>query len=261
MRDCGPCLAFASDAPDFDGQLASVSYAPFGGTAHPDSGTRAQAEQIRSDLKLLAPLTRSIRTYSATGGVELVPGIASEFGLRVTIGAWIDKDDARNEREIHSVVDLAHRHSNVTRIIVGNETIYRGDQTVAELIKKIQRVKRATTLPVTTGEIWNVWIEHPELVSSVDYIAAHILPYWEGFDASQTVDQAILIYDKLRADLSRQAHRHRRVRLAERRLQSQQRRSRPRRAGHGAARLRHPRRRLWHRLQHRRSDRSAVENL
>jgi len=186
-------------APDFDGQLASVSYAPFGGAAHPDSGTQAQAAQIRADLQMLAPLTRAIRTYSSTGGVELVPGIAQEFGLRVTVGAWIDKDQKRNEREIASVVDLAKRHSNVNGIIVGNETIYRGDQTVPELIKKIQRVKRSTNVPVTTGEIWNVWIEHPELVSQVDYIAAHILPYWEGFSAKQTVDQTILIYDKLRA--------------------------------------------------------------
>jgi exo-beta-1,3-glucanase (GH17 family)/cellulose synthase/poly-beta-1,6-N-acetylglucosamine synthase-like glycosyltransferase len=185
-------------APDFDGQLASVSYAPFGGTAHPDSGTQAQAAQISADLKMLAPLTKSIRTYSATGGVELVPGIAAEYGLRVTAGAWIDKHDERNEREIRSVIDLAHRHSNISSIIVGNETIYRGDQTVNELIKKIQRVKRSTNVPVTTGEIWNVWIEHPELVSAVDYIAAHILPYWEGFDERQAVDQAIIIYDKLR---------------------------------------------------------------
>jgi exo-beta-1,3-glucanase (GH17 family)/cellulose synthase/poly-beta-1,6-N-acetylglucosamine synthase-like glycosyltransferase len=186
-------------APDFDGQLASVSYAPFGGAAHPDSGTQAQAAQIRADLQMLAPLTRAIRTYSSTGGVELVPGIAQEFGLRVTVGAWIDKHQERNEREIASVIDLAKRHSNVNGIIVGNETIYRADQTVPELIKKIQQVKRATSVPVTTGEIWNVWIEHPELVSQVDYIAAHILPYWEGFSAEQTVDQAILIYDKLRA--------------------------------------------------------------
>ena len=71
-------------APDFGGQLASVSYAPFEGSAHPDSGAKARAAQIRSDLKLLAPLTRAIRTYSSTGGVELVPGIATEFGLRVT---------------------------------------------------------------------------------------------------------------------------------------------------------------------------------
>jgi exo-beta-1,3-glucanase (GH17 family)/cellulose synthase/poly-beta-1,6-N-acetylglucosamine synthase-like glycosyltransferase len=197
-------------APSFEGQLASVSYAPFQGNANPDAGSQAQAAQIRSDLKLLAPYTRSIRTYSATGGVELVPAIASEFGLRVTVGAWIDKHDDRNEREIRSVVDLAHRHSNINGIFVGNETIYRGEQTIPELIAKIQRVKRAVNVPVTTGEIWNVWMEHPELVSAVDFIAAHILPYWEGFPEQQAVDQAILIYDKLR-----QAYPGKRVVIAE----------------------------------------------
>jgi exo-beta-1,3-glucanase (GH17 family)/cellulose synthase/poly-beta-1,6-N-acetylglucosamine synthase-like glycosyltransferase len=186
------------NAPDIDGQLASVSYAPFASSINPDEGGVATAEQIRSDLALLAPLTRSIRLYSSTGGVELVPGIAAEFGLRVAVGAWIDKHEERNEREINAAIELAKRHSNVKSVIVGNETIYRADLTTDELIQKIQRVKRATNVPVSTGEIWNVWIEHPELVSAVDYIAAHVLPYWEGFSAQQSVDQAILIYDKLR---------------------------------------------------------------
>jgi exo-beta-1,3-glucanase (GH17 family)/cellulose synthase/poly-beta-1,6-N-acetylglucosamine synthase-like glycosyltransferase len=185
-------------APNFGGQLASVSYAPFEGSAHPDSGAFARAAQIRADLKLLAPLTRAIRTYSATGGVELVPGIATEFGLRVTAGAWIDKNQDRNEREIRSVIEQTKRHSNINGVIVGNETIFRGEQKVSDLIGMIQRVKRSTNVPVTTGEIWHVWIEHPELVSAVDYIAAHILPYWEGFSETQAVDQAVVIYDKLR---------------------------------------------------------------
>jgi exo-beta-1,3-glucanase (GH17 family)/cellulose synthase/poly-beta-1,6-N-acetylglucosamine synthase-like glycosyltransferase len=197
-------------APNFDGQLASVSYAPFEGSAHPDAGGIARTAQIRADLKTLAPLTRAIRTYSSTGGVELVPGIASEFGLRVTAGAWIDKNQDRNEREIRSVVDLAKRHSNINGIIVGNETIFRGEQKTSDLIQMIQRVKRSTNVPVTTGEIWHVWIEHPELVSAVDYIAAHILPYWEGFSQQQAVDQAILIYDKLR-----QAYPGKRIVIAE----------------------------------------------
>ncbi|MFN3656273.1 MAG: glycosyltransferase [Pseudolabrys sp.] len=184
-------------APNFTGQLASVSYAPFDGSAHPDT-SRAQASQIRSDLKLLTPLTKAVRTYSSTGGVELVPGIAAETGLRVTVGAWIDKNQDRNDREIRSVIDLAKRHSNVNGIFVGNETIYRDELKVPELIKLIQRVKRSVNVPVTTGEIWNIWLEHPELVSSVDFIAAHILPYWEGFSESQAVDQAVIIYDKLR---------------------------------------------------------------
>jgi exo-beta-1,3-glucanase (GH17 family)/cellulose synthase/poly-beta-1,6-N-acetylglucosamine synthase-like glycosyltransferase len=185
-------------APDFNNQLASVSYAPFAQSAKPDAGDRPQAAQIRADLRTLAPLTRAIRTYSSTGGVEQVAGIANEFGLRVTVGAWIDKNKERNEREIRSAIDLSKRHTNVNSVIVGNETIYRGDQKVDDLIQMIQRVKRSTTVPVTTGEIWNVWIEHPELVSAVDYIAAHILPYWEGFSDTQAVDQAILVYDKLR---------------------------------------------------------------
>ena len=111
------------NAPNFDGQLASVSYAPFEGNVNAEEGGKARAERIRSDLKLLAPLARAVRTYSSTNGVELVPGIASEFGLRATIGAWIDKDKDRNEREMRSVIDLSKRHSNVNGIFVGNETI------------------------------------------------------------------------------------------------------------------------------------------
>ncbi len=197
-------------APDVDSQLASVSYAPFSGASHPDSGDRATAAQIRADLKIIAPLARAIRTYSATAGVELVPAIANEFGLRVTVGAWIDKNKDRNEREIRSAADLARRYSNVNGIVVGNETIFRGEIKVADLIQIIQRVKRASPVPVTTGEIWHVWMENPELVSAVDYIAAHILPYWEGFSEKQAVDQAILIYDKLR-----QAYPGKRIVIAE----------------------------------------------
>ena len=114
------------NAPNVENQLASVSYAPFEGSLHPDDGNVAQAKQIRADLKVLAPLTRAIRTYSSTAGVELVPGIANEFGLRVTIGAWIDKNEERNEREMRSVMDLAKRHGNINGFIVGNETVFCG---------------------------------------------------------------------------------------------------------------------------------------
>jgi exo-beta-1,3-glucanase (GH17 family)/cellulose synthase/poly-beta-1,6-N-acetylglucosamine synthase-like glycosyltransferase len=185
-------------APDFKGILPSVSYAPFEGTAHPDVDNIPNAEKIRADMKALAPLTRAIRLYSSTGGVEMVPPIANEAGIKVTVGAWIDKNADRNEREIQSAIDLAKHNGNVNAIVVGNETIYRGEQKIDDLIKLIQRVKGSVNVPVTTGEIWNIWLEHPELASSVDFIAAHILPYWEGFSDKQAVDQALIIYQKLR---------------------------------------------------------------
>src|SRR5690242_21201723 len=62
-------------APNFDGQLASVSYSPFANVAHPDKGILPREDDVRADLKKLGPVTRAIRTYSSTGGVEMVPGI------------------------------------------------------------------------------------------------------------------------------------------------------------------------------------------
>jgi exo-beta-1,3-glucanase (GH17 family)/cellulose synthase/poly-beta-1,6-N-acetylglucosamine synthase-like glycosyltransferase len=185
-------------APDFHGMLPSVSYAPFEGTAHPDVDNIPSAEKIRDDMRRLSSITRAIRLYSSTGGVELVPPIAAEFGLKVTVGAWIDKNAERNEREIDAAINLAKRNSNVIGVVVGNETIYRGEQKVEDLIELIKRVKKSVNVPVTTGEIWNIWRDDPELAYSVDFIAAHVLPYWENFTDKQAVDQAVAMFQLLR---------------------------------------------------------------
>jgi exo-beta-1,3-glucanase (GH17 family)/cellulose synthase/poly-beta-1,6-N-acetylglucosamine synthase-like glycosyltransferase len=185
-------------APDFTGVLPSVSYAPFEGTAHPDVDNIPTVEKIRADMKKLAPLTRAIRLYSSTGGVELVPPIAAESGIKVTLGVWIDKNIERNNREIEAAITLARRNSNVIGIVVGNETVFRGEQKVDDLIELIKRVKKSVNVPVTTGEIWNIWRDNPELASSVDFIAAHVLPYWENFSDKQAVDQAVDRYQVLR---------------------------------------------------------------
>src|SRR3954454_21421208 len=193
-------------APDFRGILPSVSYAPFEGTAHPDIDNIPNAEKIRADLKKLSTMTRAIRLYSSTGGVELVPPIAAEFGLKVTVGAWIDKDKDRNDREIEAAITLAKRNSNVIGVVVGNETLYRGEQKAEDLIDLIKRVKKSVNVPVTTGEIWNIWRDNadatprdqPTLASTVDFIAAHVLPYWENFTDKQAVDQAVDRYQLLR---------------------------------------------------------------
>src|ERR1700742_3676826 len=84
-------------APDFKGILPSTSYAPFepGHSVDPV----ADSEKIRADMKKLSSLPRAVRLYSSTEGAELVPPIAAEFGLKVTVGAWIDKNADRNQRE------------------------------------------------------------------------------------------------------------------------------------------------------------------
>src|ERR1700709_2817447 len=116
-------------APDFRGILPSLSYTPFepGHTV-----VEGDAEKIRADVKKLSTLTRAVRLYASTEGNELVPAIAAEFGMKVTVGAWIDKDANRNNREIEAAIKLARRNSNVIGVVVGNETVYRGEQVPIE---------------------------------------------------------------------------------------------------------------------------------
>src|SRR6516225_3089113 len=202
-------------APAFEGVLNSLSYSPFRGSAHPDDGGNRPTEaQIRSDLKMIAPYTRTIRLYSSTGGAEIVPPIANEFGLKVTLGVWLDKNEKRNEREIRSAIDLVRKNRNVNGVVVGNETLYRGDLQVEELIRIIKQIKLdiAGAVPVTTGEIYSAYIKNRvstladggldaadrDLGSAVDYIAAHVLPYWEGVPAANAVEEAVAVYNKLR---------------------------------------------------------------
>lgn len=230
-----------ASAPNFEGVLNSVSYSPFTTAAHPDlEGSRPTEERIRADLKAIAPYTRAIRLYSSTGGLEQVPKIAAEFGLKVTLGIWLDKNDkrregefrpesdpscksrfeqemsdllnvsckSRNVREIGSALDLLRKNRNVNGVMVGNETLFRRDMTADELAEIVKRVKRevAGAVPVSTGEIYSELLETnkdgslvaEKLISKVDFIAAHVLPYWGRVPAEGAVDDAVRVYDLLR---------------------------------------------------------------
>src|SRR5204862_3291888 len=105
------------------------------------------------------------------------------------------------------------RYGNINSIVVGNEVILRGDKPVDELISIIRRVKRQSPVPVTTGETFDVWLgiadpKKPEeaarkaeaamkLASAVDFIAAHILPYWGGTPVDKAVEETIVTYNEL----------------------------------------------------------------
>jgi cellulose synthase/poly-beta-1,6-N-acetylglucosamine synthase-like glycosyltransferase/exo-beta-1,3-glucanase (GH17 family) len=184
-------------APSIEEKLPSVSYNRFAEPS-PD-GLRIPEAQIRSDLTAIAAHARAVRTYASTQGLEHVPAIAAELGLTVTLGIWLDKDKARNEREIATALDLARRYHNVTRLVVGNETYLRHEHPAAELVKIIKRVKRDSPVPVATADHWKTFIDHPELVDAVDEVFAHILPYWEGMPKQDAVEGSLALYDQLRA--------------------------------------------------------------
>ena len=83
-------------------------------------------------------------------------------------------------------------------LLVGNEVLLRNDIPVEQLIEYIREVKKRTWRPVSTSETWDRWIAHPELANEVDYIAVHILPYWEGINVEGAVDYIFFRYNAMK---------------------------------------------------------------
>lgn len=180
------------------GKIESFSYAPYQADQSPFENKFPTSAQMRADLKQLAPYVKSIRTYSATNGQEALPRIARKLGLQIVPGAWLNQDLEYNEIETNALIKMLQQNRRyITRAIVGNEVILRGDLEIEELIRQIRRVKRATRAMISTAEISSVWLKYPELGKEVDFIAVHILPYWEGVPVEESIDFIMAEYQKL----------------------------------------------------------------
>lgn len=185
--------------PDLDSSIESLSYnfvPPKDQKIGPGSAKILQ--RVDRDFGKLDDITRSVRLYASSGIFSEVPKIAAKHGLSVSAGAWIGKDPKFSREELDAAVKLVNTNPNVRDLIVGNETILRKELSVDELIKYLREARRRVRVPVSTGETWDIWLKYPQLASEVDFIAAHILPYWEGIPADQAVKYAFERYQDLR---------------------------------------------------------------
>jgi exo-beta-1,3-glucanase (GH17 family)/cellulose synthase/poly-beta-1,6-N-acetylglucosamine synthase-like glycosyltransferase len=172
-------------------QINGFAFAPFRAGQDAIINVMPTKEQIREDIELLAGTTKAIRTYSSLRSLSEIPGIAKEFDLEVVLGVWLSLDEQANNDEIEAAIELANRHSNITSIMVGNETVLRGEFDASELASYIERVRGSVSQPVSTSEPWHVWIKYPELAGYVDFITVHMLPYWEGIHVDRAIDYIV----------------------------------------------------------------------
>ena len=177
-----------SPEPPWPDHVQGMAFSPFGSGQDPVPQVLPTPEQLDADLRLLAGKVTAVRTYSALKSLGQIPDIAARHQLKVAQGAWVDRELATNELEIAAAIDLANHHANVIRLVIGNEVILRNDLSVAELSRQLDRVRAAVEQPVSTAEPWDVWLKNPQLVEHVDYIAVHLLPYWEGIPVDQAID-------------------------------------------------------------------------
>ena len=162
-------------------KVQSLSFTPYFGRQSPMTTKMISSQQMTARIKLIAPITKGIRLYTSLGGMEQVPEIAETFNLTVTAAAWIGPIAAYNQQEITSLIKLANQYpQTIKQVIVGNETILRGESSVDQLKDYIAQVKSQIKQPVTYADVWEIWLDYPELAGVVDIITIHILPYWEN---------------------------------------------------------------------------------
>lgn len=183
--------------------IQGFAFSPVRADQNPNEKRYPSAEEIDRDLVLLAGRVGAVRTYSVEGSFAEIPALAQRRGLAVTLGVWLSDDLVRNEAELARAIDLVRTHKNIARLIVGNEVLLRGELTEAELANYLDRARRAVKIPVSTADIWSTWLRHPELARHVDFIAAHVLPYWEGVAVDDAVDYVVQRHRQLAAEFPR----------------------------------------------------------
>lgn len=171
-------------------KMQCASYTPFDKDQSPfDQPLKLRPERMDADLALLATRFECIRTYSMTG-LEALPDMARKHGLTVMAGAWVSSDPVATEKEVNQLIASANAHPDViTSVIVGNEALLRKEVTAKQLVTLIHTVKSQIKQPVTYADVWEFWLQHPEIAPAVDFLTIHLLPYWE--DDPSSIDQAL----------------------------------------------------------------------
>jgi glucan 1,3-beta-glucosidase len=188
------------DAPST--RIACVSYAPFRkpGESPLDRSAFVSPERIDADLRALSQRFDCVRTYSQGQGLSAVPEIANRYGMKVLLGIWLGSDLVSNAQQVELGIATARKYPKVLRgVVVGNEVLLRGDLSSPALAAYLREVRAAVNVPVTYADVWEFWLRHPELASSVDYLTIHILPYWEDRPVSpdRAVQHVATVYAKV----------------------------------------------------------------
>ncbi len=138
-------------------------------------------EQVRRRMKIIAPYTKWVRSFSCTEGNEFIPKIAKELGIKTLVGAWLGNDPEVNQKEMDGLIQLA-KDGYVDIAAVGNEVMYRKDLTEEELLNCIQKVKNEipSNIPVGYVDAYYEFIIKPKITEACDIILTNCYPYWEG---------------------------------------------------------------------------------
>jgi len=168
-----------------DKKIHGISFSPYVRGQSP--GDEITEAQIRERMRIIAPYTRWIRSFSCIEGHQATPRVARDLGLRTMVGIGLSKDLEANEEEVHNGIELA-RAGYADILAVGNEAMLRGDLSDDELIAYIRRVKGAVPdVPVGTVDAYFLFEDHPRVTRECDVLLVNCYPFWESCPAEYAI--------------------------------------------------------------------------
>jgi exo-beta-1,3-glucanase (GH17 family) len=168
-----------------DAKIHGICFSPYVEGQGP--GTEITEAQIRERLEIIAPYVRWVRTFACSEGLEQIPRIAAEMGLKSMVGVWLDEDRERNDEELGAALEVAAAgHADI--LAVGNEVLLRGELPQEELIGYIERAKAAAAgVPVGYVDAYFLFEDYPQVTEACDVILANCYPFWEGCPADHAL--------------------------------------------------------------------------
>lgn len=113
-------------------KVYGLDFSPYLTGQDPNLGSQVSASQTLSRAQIAAPYTSWLRSFGSTNGLENIPSVARQLGLKVAANAWISSNTVQNTTEINSLIAAANA-GLVDIAIVGSEAILRNDVTVSQL--------------------------------------------------------------------------------------------------------------------------------
>lgn len=153
-------------------------------------------DQIFSDIKEIASKGfRSIRVYAPDcDALQPITDACDKYKLKIVMGVFIRKTGASYDyNDVQTQVSnlIAWKRWDITELIViGNESVWGGVITCADLVALISECKskfKAAGYPgkVTTSEVVSTLEANPGLCGVVDVVAVNIQSYFNGGSAAE----------------------------------------------------------------------------
>ncbi|KAJ1997317.1 glycoside hydrolase 3 protein [Coemansia thaxteri] len=194
-------LATLASAAAAANQFNGLSYNP----KQLKTGACPTVDTVRDDLSILSKYTNQVRIYSVNDCNQGEPVLRAmqNTDWKVQLGLWVSDVESvfqADKKELMRLAGVFDFKKQVSAVIVGNEAIYRKEQTSAQVAAKVRDIKAAlaqaglSDIPVTASETWPYY--DPTLISAVDYVNVHAFPFWEGTPIQDAQDKIFShIYD------------------------------------------------------------------